>query len=349
MMFKIYVLINEHNLKSFTLALYHREILANFGSDRRASYATSIAMADSYEAVSEPVPISKIGERYLLFDVNVVTYLRRAHHICGCLMGSLPQIPQQNVFLGLPVELMPEEAKVLVELEVAYIVDDTAWHANRFTTFEGEDKKKYLDSLRAVGTKSRDAALLEARRRTETHLKRRALEKAKLNAKKKAATEGDDSITYNEAADDADDSLFGDNRSVASSSVATTATPPYAVTPTATCSAASLPQNPTPQPDPPVPSSYPLFKHLHAKGYFIMPGLRFGCNYNVYPGDPLRFHSHFLAVGYEWNQEIAMLDIIGGGRLGTAVKKGFLIGGADTDSESGGDNVRTFAIEWGGM
>lgn len=83
-----------------------------------------------------------------------------------------------------------------------------------------------------------------------------------------------------------------------------------------------------------------------------MPGLRFGCNYNVYPGDPLRFHSHFLATSFEWDQEIPMLDLIGGGRLGTAVKKGFLIGGEDTEAETEGewgDNVRTFCIEWGGM
>ena len=83
----------------------------------------------------------------------------------------------------------------------------------------------------------------------------------------------------------------------------------------------------------------------------MMPGLRFGCDYNVYPGDPLRFHSHFLAVGYEWDQEIPLLDLIGGGRLGTAVKKGFLIGGKDTSDtmDEEGDGVRTFCIEWGGM
>jgi tRNA-splicing endonuclease subunit Sen34 len=71
----------------------------------------------------------------------------------------------------------------------------------------------------------------------------------------------------------------------------------------------------------------------------------------VYPGDPLRFHSHFLAVGYDWEQEIPLLDLIGGGRLGTAVKKGFLIGGQDDskDTTSDNDGVRTFCLEWGGM
>ena len=102
---------------------------------------------------------------------------------------------------------------------------------------------------------------------------------------------------------------------------------------------------------PEVPSSYPLFAHLHANGYFLSPGLRFGCQYLAYPGDPLRFHSHFLAVSAEWDEEIDLTTIITGGRLGTGVKKGFLLGGAEKkaeDSENDGD-VRTFSIEWAGM
>jgi tRNA-splicing endonuclease subunit Sen34 len=81
-----------------------------------------------------------------------------------------------------------------------------------------------------------------------------------------------------------------------------------------------------------------------------MPGLRFGCDYNVYPGDPLRFHSHFSATSYGWDEEFSMIDLIGGGRLGTRVKKSFLIGGEDLDAEPDkGAAVRTFCIEWGGM
>src|SRR6187402_869823 len=107
-------------------------------------------MAPTFDLVSEPIPISLIGGRYLLFDVNIVTYLRRTHHICGSLVGTLPQSPQQNLFFGLPVQLMPEEAKLLVEKEVAYIIDDKQWHKQKLlTTLEGADKQAYLDSLRA--------------------------------------------------------------------------------------------------------------------------------------------------------------------------------------------------------
>ena len=88
-----------------------------------------------------------------------------------------------------------------------------------------------------------------------------------------------------------------------------------------------------------------------------MPGIRFGCQYMAYPGDPLRFHSHFLCNGMEWDQEFDLLDLVGGGRLGTGVKKGFLIGGRQEDDSNLNKNadtlvdpkVRAFCIEWAGI
>lgn len=88
----------------------------------------------------------------------------------------------------------------------------------------------------------------------------------------------------------------------------------------------------------------------------MSPGLRFGCQYCVYPGDPLRFHSHFLAVGKGWDEEFDLMQLVGGGRLGTGVKKGFLVGGKEkrfreVDEGEGGSEkgVRAFSIEWSGM
>jgi tRNA-splicing endonuclease subunit Sen34 len=49
------------------------------------------------------------------------------------------------------------------------------------------------------------------------------------------------------------------------------------------------PSNPS-RPLPPIPKSYSLFQYLHSKGYYMSPGLRFGCIYTCYPDDPLRYH-----------------------------------------------------------
>jgi tRNA-splicing endonuclease subunit Sen34 len=70
----------------------------------------------------------------------------------------------------------------------------------------------------------------------------------------------------------------------------------------------------------------------------------------AYPGDSLRFHSHFLVVGTEWDQEINLMDIVSGGRLGTGVKKGYLFGGAEPSDSAGEESkVRAFSVEWAGM
>jgi tRNA-splicing endonuclease subunit Sen34 len=41
--------------------------------------------------------------------------LRVQHRICGLTTGTLPGVSQQNVFLGLPLTMMPEEVVLLVQ------------------------------------------------------------------------------------------------------------------------------------------------------------------------------------------------------------------------------------------
>jgi tRNA-splicing endonuclease subunit Sen34 len=302
------------------------------------------------QSVTEPIPISVVAGRYLLFDTNAVTYLRRAYNICGVLIGSIPQIPQQNVFLGLPVELLPEEAKILVRKGAAYIVDTAAWHQEKFSTIKGADRRKYLDSFRSEGRRAQQTAEENAQERVARGLARQALMKA---AKKPlpSTTTTDVSLTDIDTCKSADvDSILFDCAGMTTPSATINSASLYTVTPTSTYASLHLAPDSLIQPDPPVPASYPLFAHLHALSYFITPGLRFGCDYTVYPGDPLRFHSHFLAVGYDWDEDIPLMDLIGGGRLGTGVKKGFLIGGkGPTESTEDGMGVRIFCIEWGGM
>lgn len=307
--------------------------------------------------VIEPIPISLVTRRYLLFDVNVVTYLRKTYNVCGVLIGGIPQIPQQNVFLGLPVELLSEEVKLLVEKGVAYVVDAAAWHKENLSTLDASDRKLYLESLRSRGRMAQKAAEENMQRKTELGLAKQALLKAKRPTTPSPTKSSHDTCLDNTAFASKEDpeTIFSDNSGSKllpkSSKLSTSASLPYTITPTSTYGSLSRACDLLPQTDPPVPVSYPLFAYLHSHSYYITPGLRFGCDYTVYPGDPLRFHSHFLAVGYDWDEDIALMDLIGGGRLGTGVKKGFLIGGRKKLPELTGDepDVRTFCIEWGGM
>jgi tRNA-splicing endonuclease subunit Sen34 len=303
-----------------------------------------------------PIPISLISDHYFIFSINAVTYLRREYHICGVLSGTLPQIPQQNVFLGLPLELMLEEARLLVEKGVAYIVDESKAHEGIKNIAE-EDRRRYLEAL---GREGREASRRQADRKEvmkENALKKIEQKKAAKAASPKSPVSDNGQVPSTTTDEGEDESLFNDkprpSSSLSSSRASISTETAFSITP-----ATSYPPLISPPPTSfqllsPAPPSYPLYAHLHSKGYFLSPGLRFGCQYMAYPGDPLRFHSHFLTIAADWDEDINLMTLVAGGRLGTGVKKGFLVGGAEKgaqEAEDGKvDNVRSFSIEWAGM
>lgn len=288
-----------------------------------------------------PIPISLVAGRYLLFDVDAAIYLRRAHNICGSNIGTLHMIPSQNGFLGLPIILMPEEAQLLVDQGVGYILDDARAH----------DRAVYKrDKTRAAAYQAdvhrRAGAIRDMNAKEQVEKKRAALANLKgtpeSEVRRTKSAEAGDLLEF----DDADPSP--------STAMAAPAVGTYSVTPTSSQlllppqpSSASEPRSSIPN----VSSSYPLFRHLNSRGYFMTPGLRFGCQYTTYPGDPLRFHSHFLTTDFGWDKQINLMDVVGGGRLGTGVKKGFLVGGNGPFTSAGevDDTIRTFSIEWAVM
>ena len=319
-----------------------------------------------------PFPVFQVSQkvdRYLLYDINVITWLRKNHNILGVLIGTLPQIPQQNVFLGLPLELQPEEARLLVESRLAYTVNDLKWHAKDLASETAEQREAFKANLRQEG--ARIAKDFEGKKKSRTQ---KALKRIQARHGSAVGQQSNPGPALEEGEDTSEESLFGE-----SLTRETTVTPspepsqaaepelkPWTVTSTTSYLLLSPPPDTSPLDLPKVnPSSYALFKHLHSLGYFLSPGIRFGCQFSVYPGDPLRFHSHFLTMSADWDEEIDLLDLVGGGRLGTGVKKGWLIGGAEQkvrtgeggndirDGEKkdtdGGARVRTFCIEWGGM
>ncbi len=323
---------------------------------------------------SLPFPVFQVSQkvqRYLLYDVSLITWLRQNHNILGVLIGSLPQIPQQNVFLGLPLELQAEEARLLVEDGLAYIVDDLEWHMKGLASGSPDQKDAVKANLRQEGAKIAKDFASSKKSRTQ-----KALKKIHGKTNPTLPQQSSASPTPAEDEDPTEDSLFTE-----SLTRDTTKTPPkpWTLTPTTSYPLLPPPPNRPPSPLPKVnPASYALFKHLHSLNYFLTPGLRFGCQFSVYPGDPLRFHSHFLTMSADWDDEIDLLDLVGGGRLGTGVKKGWLVGGVEREGKEGeggdtkergdkgerGDkrleegvekgadeegSVRTFCIEWGGM
>jgi tRNA-splicing endonuclease subunit Sen34 len=393
-----------------------------------------MAPSAAQNTVQEPFPISRVADRYLLFSIDVISHCRRNHNICGMLVGTIPNLSQQNVFLGIPVELMPEEARVLVERGAAYIVDDAEEHKKTFQDMSREDRLKWLEEMDRRGHEvTRGTEELKEMRKDkalkEKGLRREVLEGREQSVASEATMQADSSTSSDSGLGFImKGSSFTDNSSLTStpkisrstsassgsglgfimkgSNFADTITvvpipkesesvsesslfQPAPAAPAPAVVSSSAPKGPAvqkhfvtpttsypPLPNPPqdstaqlpaVPKSFPLFRHLHFLGYYHMPGLRFGCHYNAYPGDPLRYHSHFAATGMGWDEEFTLLDVVGGGRLATGTKKAYMIGGEDADvvkrkeaagqgkgllsdvvenEKDEGREVRAFSIEW---
>lgn len=103
---------------------------------------------------------------------------------------------------------------------------------------------------------------------------------------------------------------------------------------------------------------FAAFAYLRTRGYFMMPGLRFGGTYVAYPGDPLQFHSHLIVKVLGENKKFNLIELVTSGRLATAVKKAWVVMGKDTKSTeqtlADPDGIspaptRAYSIEWAGF
>lgn len=301
--------------------------------------------------VVEPFPIALGSGKYLIFDVAVISHIRRAYRIGGVFIGSIPQLPQQNVFLGVPLQLMLEEAYFLVTRGHAYIADDLQRHR---AVMENMTASK-LQSIRSELKDGWREVALPIRQKAETRKKQHAQSRTKqpqLAANKTEKDEGNN--------DDCSEGALAEAKRDTSSPI-TTNVPVHnegrvVWTPT-TSDYLGLPKANFAKPQLPLlPESYQLFAYLHSNGYYVSPGLRFGCQYLAYPDDPLRYHSHFLATAIPADEEFDLLSLIGGGRLGTGVKKSYLLGAVerkksndDLEGYERTENIRVFSIEWSGM
>lgn len=321
--------------------------------------------------MAELIRITKVGGRYLVFEVKDVASLRRDHCICAVLVGTTPQNPTQNLFSGLPLELLPEEAKLLVDKGVAHVVDEAATHLAHLTSMDHTAKHAYLQSLRTRrqtfswvldeedAIRKAEGAKMRGKQKSKRVPARAdsppVVEEVVLPLSPPLEKKDDASGPSNPAASHDEESLFSSSQrgKKATSPPTIVATSRHL---TATTSVDML-SDPRAYSVPIEASrSYPLYRHLNSKGYYITPGIRFGADYSVYPGDPFRYHAHFMATSFGWEEQITLLDLVSGGRLGTGVKKGFLIGGqappeeaAEDPQDAGEDRVRTFTLEWAAM
>lgn len=238
-----------------------------------------------------------------------IAAIRTEYRVCGTLLGTLPHLLQQNVFLGVPLVLLPEEAALLVDegrkspltfrtqisqwwIGFAVLVDDPAAYSSpelaaleRWNLERNEFVQGQMAALEATDTRchSKDSSMSE-----------KAQQIREQRAARRAAA------TVNKT--DADASL-GVSEDPAQAPRPPQAVPAYTVVIPGTSTSFSW-YTPEPHAYPTIQAakdagiwSYPsdlaerakyaVFRDLWGKGYYMGGGLKFGGDFLVYPGIPI--------------------------------------------------------------
>ncbi|SCV00500.1 LANO_0F07184g1_1 [Lachancea nothofagi CBS 11611] len=274
--------------------------------------------------MSDRVAISLVqghshGGVALVFDIDDIRILRNLG-IAGILAGTLPSATQQNAFLSVPLRLMTEEALWLVEKGAAYFVTGP-------------------ESVTSAANAVTPQDMLQTRQKLELSFaeQREFKQQEHVEKLRQLGLPSDDGQSPTTKSLLLESSLFIE-------------------TPNSSALVPNQPQDPARQKllwkqlrdACKNQGDYHVYKALRQQEYFLSPGARFGGRFIAYPGDPLRYHSHMTvqpALDYS-RDSLDLLQVVSGGRLGTGVKKLWVVAGVKPEAEDPSEQVSFFSIEW---
>ncbi|XP_068601466.1 tRNA-splicing endonuclease subunit Sen34 [Brachionichthys hirsutus] len=268
------------------------------------------------------VGLSLCDSTPLLWRVKDLQSLR-SQGLVGALLGSLPRTPHQNVRLGRPLLLLPEEERLLTERHAAAAspaanLQGGGALALQVQQHEEEQLRSYEEQS-VLALEDRKVALL------------RALTSG-------SETGAEDLPGRLEALDHS----FHFPRSASAVQLST-----------ARAGLSYCPEDRAfLQANWPIRGHnnlqcdvrYQVFRDLRGRGFYLTSAGKFGGDFLVYPGDPLRFHAHFIAVCLSVDESVCTLDVLALARLGSNVKKTVLL-----CSPGAGGGVLYTSLQWSGM
>ncbi|XP_034239632.1 tRNA-splicing endonuclease subunit Sen34 [Thrips palmi] len=306
------------------------------------------------------VSVSKEGTP-LIWNAQDWLKIREEHRIVGSLIGVLPNLSNQEALHGLPMSLLPEEATLLLEMNVISLANYPslsrcpgegvvkAFKAHRQKTYaEQADKMK---DERKVALEGLVDKIVEGRRRKQLGLD------TKKKKRKKVKSEGNDEETDDKSEDvakivellkpieDAERQAVLEEElakipplSKENTLIQTFTTYPWLRAEDACPVAWTFPSSHEEK------IRYLTFKDLWEKGYFITTGHKFGGDFLVYPGDPVKFHSQFIVVCVPHSQTFSVHQFVTYGRIGSSVRKTFVLASLPPDSSK----ISYQSIKWAG-
>ncbi|XP_061073215.1 tRNA-splicing endonuclease subunit Sen34 [Conger conger] len=253
--------------------------------------------------------------------------------VVGTLVGSLARQPRQNNRLGRPLELLQEEARLLSETAQAVLLPAPA--STDAANVQGVEQ--YLERLDRSYEEQKALALQE----------RKAMVLRAL-AQKPADAEEIESV----------DQSVQDRLDAIETSFSLPRTAMAIQLHTARAGLSHAPEErhflaadwPKPR-DERSETRFRVFRDLRRQGFYLTSAGKFGGDYLVYPGDPLRFHAHFIAVCVPMDLPTPLCDLLALSRLGANVKKTVLLC-SPSDGDEGGEEeeeVVYTSLQWSGM
>ncbi|XP_072102250.1 tRNA-splicing endonuclease subunit Sen34 [Mobula birostris] len=297
--------------------------------------------------------------RALVWDAEGASRLPRPPALWGRPVGSLARQPRQNTQLGLPLSLLPEEARLLAEEGLALLV--RAPGVEQAGVRGGGEKEEEEEKLRRSHTEQRRLALCQRRKELEAldqHIRkgRQLKNRRRPQGDLQEPCEGEEGTEkgVKEAEEGEPPATPGPLKELAE--LEETFNFPLESCLVQLHTACPHPRSlqpldwRLPSPDWPYPGleshqlRYAVFRDLRARGYYLTAGGKFGGDFLVYPGDPLRFHAHYIALCVPYGQQLPLQETVTAGRLGSNVKKTVLL----CSVAEGGQVVYT-SLRWSGI
>ncbi|CAG8556065.1 1423_t:CDS:2 [Ambispora leptoticha] len=261
-------------------------------------------------AISPPFKVYVLDDKAFVWDPDVVHKLRVAYRVVGSLIGTLPRLPMQNLYFGLPLTLIPEEVTLLLSRDARKThtmptkgqldqfnrlrIEDEQRQENEYLQIRNEKSAMYR---KEIGIKIESHATSSSTDNpdiTDTDINQKFLT-TKFSPIVHLPTTSNSFAWYNED---------------------------YSFTTIKQAAAAKIWCWPSTKKD---HHRFKVFSDLWKRGYFITNGIKFGGDFLLYSGDPLRYHSQIIATIVDINRPVSALDIITFGRIGTITKKSQLL------------------------
>uniref|UniRef100_A0A8C2YYS2 tRNA-splicing endonuclease subunit Sen34 n=1 Tax=Cyclopterus lumpus TaxID=8103 RepID=A0A8C2YYS2_CYCLU len=243
----------------------------------------------------------------------------RSQGLVGALLGSLPRTPRQNVRLGRPMLLLPEEERLLTERHAA--ADGGGVELRLQVQQHREDQQRSYEEQSVLALEDRKSALVLVLSESGARAEDEALQ-GRLEALDRSFTLPSSALAVQLSTARAGLSYCPEARDFLR------ADRPIRGQDELSCHA----------------SRYQVFRDLRGRGFYLTSAGKFGGDFLVYPGDPLRFHAHFISVCLSLDESVCLLDVLAVSRLGSNVKKTVLLCSPGTDGR-----VLYTSLQWSGM